>query len=51
MDHFELISEYKPTGDQPQAIADLVKGFEEGNQCQTLLASPAPERLIELTIA
>ena len=37
MDHFELVSEYKPTGDQPQAIADLVKGFKEGNQCQTLL--------------
>ena len=37
MDHFELVSEYKPTGDQPRAIADLVKGFEEGNQCQTLL--------------
>ena len=27
----------KPTGDQPQAIAELVKGFKEGNQCQTLL--------------
>ena len=26
---------YKPTGDQPQAIAELVKGFKEGNQCQT----------------
>lgn len=37
MDHFELVSEYKPTGDQPQAIADLVRGFKEGNQCQTLL--------------
>lgn len=37
MDHFELVSEYKPTGDQPQAIADLVKGFKEGNQFQTLL--------------
>ena len=37
MNHFELVSEYKPTGDQPQAIADLVKGFKEGNQCQTLL--------------
>ena len=37
MDHFELISQYKPTGDQPQAIEDLVKGFKEGNQCQTLL--------------
>lgn len=37
MDHFELISEYTPTGDQPQAIAELVKGFQEGNQFQTLL--------------
>ncbi len=34
---FKLHSEYAPTGDQPQAIADLVKGFEEGNQFQTLL--------------
>ena len=34
---FELHSEYKPTGDQPQAIEQLVKGFKEGNQCQTLL--------------
>ena len=37
MDHFELVSEYKPTGDQPQAIKELVEGFKEGNQCQTLL--------------
>ena len=37
MDKFELHSEYKPTGDQPQAIEQLVKGFKEGNQCQTLL--------------
>lgn len=37
MDHFELVSEYKPTGDQPQAIEALVKGFKEGNQCETLL--------------
>ena len=37
MDHFELVSENGPTGDQPQAIAQLVKGFKEGNQCQTLL--------------
>ncbi|BCZ26320.1 excinuclease ABC subunit UvrB [Claveliimonas bilis] len=37
MDHFELVSEYKPTGDQPQAIEKLVKGFKEGNQCETLL--------------
>ena len=37
MDHFELVSEYNPTGDQPQAIKELVEGFKEGNQCQTLL--------------
>ena len=37
MDKFVLHSEYKPTGDQPQAIEALVKGFEEGNQFQTLL--------------
>ena len=34
---FELHSEYKPTGDQPQAIEALVDGFREGNQFQTLL--------------
>lgn len=37
MDHFELVSEYAPTGDQPQAIEQLAKGFQKGNQCQTLL--------------
>ena len=37
MDHFELVSEYQPTGDQPAAIAELVKGFQEGNQAETLL--------------
>ena len=37
MDKFILHSEYKPTGDQPQAIEELVKGFKEGNQFQTLL--------------
>ncbi len=39
MDHFELVSEYKPTGDQPRAIEELVKGFKEGNQFQTLLGA------------
>ena len=34
---FKLVSEYKPTGDQPQAIEELVKGFKEGNQFETLL--------------
>ena len=37
MDHFELHSEFAPTGDQPQAIEQLLQGFKEGNQCQTLL--------------
>ena len=34
---FKLHSEYKPTGDQPQAIEELVKGFKKGNQFETLL--------------
>ena len=37
MDHFQLVSEFAPMGDQPRAIDELVKGFEEGNQFQTLL--------------
>lgn len=34
---FKLHAPYQPTGDQPQAIEELVKGFKEGNQFQTLL--------------
>ncbi|MCF0129584.1 MAG: DEAD/DEAH box helicase family protein, partial [Pseudobutyrivibrio sp.] len=34
---FKLQSKYKPTGDQPQAIEELVAGFKEGKQFQTLL--------------
>jgi len=37
VDSFKLHSEYKPTGDQPQAIQELVEGFQNGNQFQTLL--------------
>ena len=37
MDKFLLQSEFKPTGDQPEAIKALVAGFKEGNQFQTLL--------------
>ena len=37
MEKFVLHSEYKPTGDQPQAIKELVEGFKQGNQFQTLL--------------
>lgn len=37
MPEFKLHSKYKPTGDQPQAIEKLVKGFREGKRAQTLL--------------
>ncbi|MCH3954289.1 MAG: excinuclease ABC subunit UvrB [Eubacterium sp.] len=37
MPEFKLHSKYKPTGDQPQAIEKLVKGFKEGKKAQTLL--------------
>ncbi len=37
MDGFKLVSPYKPTGDQPQAIKALVDGFKKGNQFETLL--------------
>ena len=37
MNEFKLKAPYEPTGDQPQAIAELVKGFKEGNQFETLL--------------
>ena len=37
MSDFRLVSEYTPTGDQPEAIRQLVAGFREGNMCQTLL--------------
>ena len=37
MDHFVLHAPYEATGDQPQAIEQLVKGFQEGNQFETLL--------------
>lgn len=34
---FKLVSDYKPTGDQPQAIEQLVKGIQNGDPAQTLL--------------
>lgn len=37
MGEFKLVSEYEPTGDQPVAISNLVKGFKSGNQFETLL--------------
>ncbi len=44
---FKLYAPFEPTGDQPQAIDALVRGFEEGNQFETLLGvtgSQVPER-------
>lgn len=41
MPDFKLISEFQPTGDQPQAIADLVAGFLDGQRYQTLLGATA----------
>ena len=37
MDHFELVAPYQPTGDQPEAIEQLVRGFENGAKEQVLL--------------
>ena len=39
MDHFELVSDYKPSGDQPEAIAELVEGIQEGKKHQVLLGA------------
>lgn len=39
MPRFELVSDYQPTGDQPQAIEKLVAGFEQGLKHQTLLGA------------
>ena len=44
MDHFKLVSEYQPTGDQPQAIEQLVEGFKEGINAKRCLVLPAPVR-------
>ena len=37
MDHFELVSPFQPTGDQPQAIESLINGFRSGKKFETLL--------------
>lgn len=39
MDHFELVSDYKPSGDQPEAIKELVEGIREGKKTQVLLGA------------
>ena len=50
MDHFELVSEYEPTGDQPQAIEKLTKGFQDGNQFETLLGGLVQVRHLQWRI-
>ena len=47
MDHFELVSEYAPTGDQPGAIEGLVKGFQEGKNARHCSVSQVPERHLQ----
>ena len=46
---FDLVSEFQPSGDQPTAIAELIKGIEDGERDQVLLgvtgsAKPSPSR-------
>ena len=45
---FKLKSEYKPDGDQPKAIAELVKGLEQGMQKQTLLGATGTGKTLQL---
>ena len=47
MDHFELVSEYKPTGDQPQAIEALVEGFKEARGLSFRLRCSVPRMLTQ----
>lgn len=49
MDKFILKAPYKPTGDQPKAIEQIVKGFKEGNQCQTLLGVTGSGKTFTMT--
>ena len=45
MDQFKLVSDYKPSGDQPEAIAGLVNGVNWGVREQTLLGRHFPSIL------
>ena len=44
MPEFKLHAPYQPTGDQPQAVDALVKGFQEGNQFRTLLGDTGSDK-------
>lgn len=50
MDHFKLHSEYAPIGDQRQAIDQLVKGFQEGDQFETLLGVTGEMRKVAVFV-
>lgn len=45
--NFELVSDYQPTGDQPEAIAQLTEGIKNGLPAQTLLGLQAQERRLQ----
>ncbi|GAB7168421.1 hypothetical protein TUA1478L_04170 [Lactiplantibacillus plantarum] len=45
--HFDLVSDYQPTGDQPQAIQQLTAGIESGEKEQILLGRPGPGRPLQ----
>lgn len=45
---FELVSKYKPNGDQPEAIKELVDGIKNGEKEQVLLGATGTEKLLRL---
>ena len=49
-DRFELVSQYKPAGDQPEAIRRLVEGFEAGLAAQTLLGVTGSGKTFTLSL-
>ena len=51
MDHFKLVSKYKPTGDQPEAIAKLTEGLKNGLKEQVLLGVTGSEKHLRWQIS
>ena len=49
-DSFKLVSKYKPTGDQPEAIAKLVEGIQKGDKEQTLLGVTGSGKTFTLSL-
>lgn len=48
---FELVSKYKPSGDQPQAIKQLVDGVKKGKKAQVLLGATGTGKLLQLRMS